>query len=283
MDQAGLCNRDHRQECGEKDAANCPLASYSGSGSRLDTAGPGQNDGFEDTRATGHAKLGVTQNSNLDVAFHFYNALVGIEDGAFRQDPNSWNKSREQILNTDYTLSPFEGWEQSFQYSFFHDSLFSVDPPDEGTTQAESRFKLDTDRHTFEWQNHFFLGDFDVLTAGYEFEHSRTNNKTFDRIIRNHGYFLQNELTLWEDWQVVAGVRIDDHQFFGTEASPLVSTGYWFEKTQTKFKASLGKGFRAPTMNELFFPGFGNPNLAPEKSWGWDAGFEQFFWDKNQA
>lgn len=257
--------------------------SYSGSGSRLDTQGPGENDGFQDTRATGHAKINVTENSNLDVAFHFYNALVGIDDGGFLQDPNRWQRSREQILNSVYTFAPFDWWEQSVKYSFFHDMLFSVDPPDPGTTQTQSRFKLDTDRHTFEWQHNFFLGDFDVLTAGYEFEHARSNNKTFDRIIRNHGWYLQNELTLWENWMIVGGVRIDRNDFFGTETSPLVSSGYWFEKTQTKLKASFGRGFRAPTLNELFFPGFGNPNLLSEESWGWDAGFEQYFWDKKAS
>ncbi len=257
--------------------------SYSGSGSRLDTQGPGQNDGFQDTRATGHAKIDVTDKSNLDVVFHFYNALSEIEDGAFAQDPNRWQRSREQILNSVYTFSLTDWWEQSFKYSFFHDMLLSVDPPNEGTTQTPSRFKLDTDRHNFEWQHHFFLGDFDVFTMGYEFEHTRTNNKTFDRIIRNHGWFFQNELTLWENWTIVAGVRIDRNDFFGTEASPLVSSGYWIEKTQTKLKASLGRGFRAPTVNELFFPNFGNPNLLAESSWGWDAGFEQFFWGKKAS
>lgn len=257
--------------------------SFSGSASRLDTEGPGENDGFQDSRATAHAKIEVTDKSNLEAAFHYYNALAGIDDGAFRQDPNRWQKSREQILNHIYTLQPFEWWEQSFKYSFFHDMLFSVDPPDPGTRQAESRFKLDTDRHTFEWQNHFFLGDFDVLTAGYEFEHGRSNNKTFDRIIRNHGWFLQNELTLRKNWTIVGGVRIDRNDFFGTEASPLVSSGYRFEKTQTQLKGSFGRGFRAPTLNELFFPGFGNPNLSAEESWGWDGGLEQFFWDKRAS
>lgn len=254
--------------------------SFSGSGSRLDTKNPGQNDRFEDTRATGHAKIGISKNSNLDIAFHYYNALAGIDDGPFRLDPNRWQKSREQILNNIYSFQPYEWWEQSVKYSFFHDMLFSVDPRDEGTSQTESRFKLDTDRHTFEWQNHFFISDSDVLTLGYEFEHGRSNNKTFDRIIRNHGYFLQNELTLWKAWTLIGGVRIDNNQFFGTEASPLVSGGYWIEKTRTKLKGSFGRGFRAPTLNELFFPGFGNPNLLPEESWGWDTGVEQFFWDK---
>ena len=257
--------------------------SFSGSGARLDTKGPGDNDGFEDTRGFGHGKIRVTENSDLDVAFHYYNALVGIEDGAFRQDPNRWNKSREQILNTDYTISLKEWWEQSFKYSFFHDLLRSEDPrnPGAGGPDPESSpFKLNTDRHTFEEKSHFFIGDFDTLTAGYEFEHTHSDNKSFNRIVRNHGWFAQNELTLWKIWTIVAGIRIDKNDFFGTEASPLVSSALWIEKTMTKIKGSFGKGFKAPSFNELFFPGFGNPLLHAEKSWGWDAGFEQSYWDK---
>ena len=257
--------------------------SYSGSVSRIDTEGPGENDGFQNTRSGGHATLGVTENSNLDVAFHYINSIVGLDDGAFRLDPNRSQKSRQQILNSVYTLSPTDGWEQSFKHSFFHDMLFSIDPRNPGAAGRDPEaapFKLDTDRHTFEAQSHFFVGDFDVITAGYEFEHARTNNKSFDRIIRNHGFFLQNELTLWEDWTIVAGVRIDDNQSFGTATNPLVSTGYWFDRTQTKVKGSFGRAFRGPSLNELFFPGFGNPDLLPEDSWGGDVGIEQYFWEK---
>ncbi|MBI4115540.1 MAG: TonB-dependent receptor [Candidatus Omnitrophica bacterium] len=257
--------------------------SYSGSVSRIDTEGPGDNDGFQNTRAGGHTKIDVTDNSNLDMAFHYFNSLVGLDDGSFRLDPNRSQKSREQILNSVYTVALADWWEQSFKYSFFHDMLFSIDPQNPGTTGRDPEatpFKLDTDRHTFEYQSHFFIRDFDVITAGYEFEHARTNNKSFDRIIRNHGYFLQNELTLWEDWTLIAGVRIDDNQSFGTEANPLVSTGYWFDKTQTKIKGSFGRAFRGPSLNELFFPGFGNPDLLPEDSWGGDVGIEQYFWEK---
>ena len=48
----------------------------------------------------------------------------------------------------------------------------------------------------------------------------------------------------------------------------------------TRLKASVGTGFKAPTLADLFqnFPSFGffaNPNLKPETSTGYDAGFEQ--------
>ena len=254
--------------------------SFSGSGGRLDTKGPGENDSFEDTHAAGHAKLQITDRSELEGSFQYYNGLAGIEDGSFAQDPNNWQRSREQVASAQYSTSLTEWWQQSLQYSFFHDMLLNIDPPNPGVAEAESIFKLDAGRHSLKYQSIFFIRDFDVLTAGYEFEYGEANNKSFDRVIRNHGWFLQNELTLWKIWQIVGGVRIDHHELFGETASPLVSSGVWIEKTMTKIKGSFGKGFRAPTLNELFFPGFGNPALRPEQNWGWDAGFEQFYWEK---
>ena len=51
--------------------------------------------------------------------------------------------------------------------------------------------------------------------------------------------------------------------------------------TETKLKASLGTGFKTPTLSQLYvdfrpaFNFFGNPNLLPEQSVGYDFGFEQ--------
>ena len=50
------------------------------------------------------------------------------------------------------------------------------------------------------------------------------------------------------------------------------------KETGTTLGAGWGKGFRAPTLNELFFPGFGNPDLQPEHSESYDVGFDQKLW-----
>ncbi len=264
--------------------------SFSGTAGRMDTKGLAENDAYENTTGRGHAKLKVTENSDLDVAFHYYNSQVGIDDGLiggrFRTDPNRSSKSRQQVLNSKYTVSLFNWWEQYFQYSFFHNAEFSIDPRNPGATGADpeaSKFKLDSDRHTLEYQSNFYIQDFDVLTVGYEFEHGATKSKssgTYDRLAQNHGWFAQNELTLWEVWTLVGGIRLDNHELYGLEASPLFSSGLWIAKTMTKLKGSFGRGFRAPTFNQLFFPNFGVPTLSPETSWNWDAGLEQFYWDR---
>ncbi|TLY14536.1 MAG: TonB-dependent receptor [Nitrospirae bacterium] len=56
--------------------------------------------------------------------------------------------------------------------------------------------------------------------------------------------------------------------------------GYARTTTTSSGRASYATGFRAPTINQLFFPfGFGNPNLKPEKSKSLDVGADQHLFD----
>nr|WP_282453025.1 TonB-dependent receptor [Lysobacter sp. CAU 1642] len=69
-------------------------------------------------------------------------------------------------------------------------------------------------------------------------------------------------------WELAA--RHDDYDGFGGRASAQAALG--FELTEAwQLRGNLGQGFRAPTLNELFSPGFGglfagNPDLDPERS-----------------
>ncbi len=75
-------------------------------------------------------------------------------------------------------------------------------------------------------------------------------------------------------------VRYDDNDRFGGKVTYRVAPAYLIKETGTKLKASVGTGFKAPTLDQMFqnFPSFGffaNPNLKPETSLGYDLGFEQ--------
>jgi vitamin B12 transporter len=74
-------------------------------------------------------------------------------------------------------------------------------------------------------------------------------------------------------------VRVDDNNTYGNDVNPKFSISYHLKETNTKFKANYGKGFRGPTLNELFFPNFGNPTLDPEESESHDVGIEQYLFE----
>ncbi|MCJ2074753.1 TonB-dependent receptor [Methylobacterium sp. E-016] len=78
----------------------------------------------------------------------------------------------------------------------------------------------------------------------------------------------------------VANVRHDENDAFGPATTFRVAPSYILPFTDTRIKGSVGTGFKAPTLSQLFqsFPAFNffaNPNLKPEESLGYDAGFEQ--------
>jgi vitamin B12 transporter len=75
---------------------------------------------------------------------------------------------------------------------------------------------------------------------------------------------------------VTFGVRHDDHERFGGHTTFRATAVYLIPGTNTRIRGNWGEGFKAPTLFQLFSP-FGDPNLRPEESTGWEAGLEQDF------
>ena len=79
---------------------------------------------------------------------------------------------------------------------------------------------------------------------------------------------------------VASNVRMDNYSSFGGHFTYRISPAYIVPGLETKLMASVGSGFKAPTLAELYqnipdFGVYGNPNLLPEESFGYSVGFEQ--------
>jgi len=73
------------------------------------------------------------------------------------------------------------------------------------------------------------------------------------------------------------GFRVDGNSQFGEEVSPAWSVAIPLKQISTTLRGNYSEGFRAPSFDELYFPFFGNPNLAPEISSEYDGGFTTTF------
>ena len=73
---------------------------------------------------------------------------------------------------------------------------------------------------------------------------------------------------------------MEDHSVFGTETTELGSLAYVIKAWGTRIRGGAGSGFRAPTLNDLFYPDFSNPALKPERSFSWEVGAEQKLWQE---
>jgi vitamin B12 transporter len=69
------------------------------------------------------------------------------------------------------------------------------------------------------------------------------------------------------------GLRRDDNDVFGAETS-LRAGAVLSLSGSTRLRASYGEAFRAPSLGELYFPFFGNPDLQPETGESWELGLE---------
>ena len=74
---------------------------------------------------------------------------------------------------------------------------------------------------------------------------------------------------------LAAGGRVDDSTSFGSHGTYRFGGRFTAPGLKTIFRASAGTGLRAPSISDLYYPYYGNPNLKPEESLSWDAGFEQ--------
>jgi vitamin B12 transporter len=68
-----------------------------------------------------------------------------------------------------------------------------------------------------------------------------------------------------------ANVRYDRSNQFGSRTTGALAYAYRIDP-HWRLNASAGTAFKAPTFNDLYFPGFANPDLAPETARNVEAG-----------
>ena len=162
-----------------------------------------------------------------------------------------------------------------------------------GYTQAYAQFKdpdtsfgitLPTSnlgqRLQYDWQGLAELSREWTLIGGFESRHDQLSTApTFARVANNAGYLQL--LTRYDDrFFLASNIRYDANSQFGSRATFRVAPSFHVPWTETVLKGSYGTGFRPPALSQLYvdFPAFnffGNPNLKPEESTGYDIGFEQ--------
>jgi vitamin B12 transporter len=281
---------------------------FSGSITRLDTAGfsainyrrgATERDGYHNWQGSARLGADLPGDGRLEFSFRWMNGIVNF-DGI---DPNTFDRADifgARSRNTQYVFAghyaqPITSWwSQRLTMSraterlrsnlgtTFRNVLTGATGSLAGTF-GEGISQIDTVSNRVEWQHNIQVGKPLRLTAGYQFREQKGENFDFlnqvvtipTKTISSHAGFGEAQLNLWDRLFGTAGVRQDEYNVFGSATTYRVTGGYLVKETGTKLRASYSTGFRAPTINQLFFPGFGNPNLKPEKSQGLDAAIEQ--------
>ncbi len=170
-------------------------------------------------------------------------------------------------------LKSFDGvLEQTLGLAYTHDRTDTVEPQTPPALNTGERRKAD-------WQGDVKFDPTETLVLGAEYERDEIDQPiTADVHIGSAYGELQSQIG--DHWFSALNVRNDDNSRFGDKTTWRFAPGWVLTETDTKLHASVGTGFKAPTLSELYqsFPAFfffANPNLKPESSTGWDAGIEQ--------
>ncbi len=130
---------------------------------------------------------------------------------------------------------------------------------------------FDTRRTLGSFQADLALGG-GLLSTGIDWQREAVaSNYTFTEDSRTgRGVFAQWQRSFGPQ-SLQANVRRDDNSQFGGKTTGGLLWGWDFAK-DLRVTASWGTAFRAPTFNDLYYPGFGNPNLRPESSRNFEIG-----------
>ncbi len=134
----------------------------------------------------------------------------------------------------------------------------------------------------FDLQNTFRLNQNHTIVAGIENEKEVFDSfyyGTTEGEATTNAAFLQEQIAIG-NFNAAIGVRFDDHEKFGGQTTWRIAPTYIFPQIGTRFKGSIGTGFKAPSLYQLF-SSYGDENLEAEESISWDVGIEQTFFNNS--
>ena len=266
-------------------------------------APPGQendDDRHENYTVSGKVGFAPTDYLKFNGVARFTDAETDtdVNTSTPRSDNDSQAESEQVFLRGDAELKLFDGMTQhrlGVAYSRFdrrdRDDVDPINPNDFlRNNNIGTRLKVDLQNDVRVVKGHIF-------TVGLETEEETidanlVSNSVFgpfrqstDAEARNNALYIQDQISYFGRIFGTIGVRLDDHEDFGTETTWRIAPAYLHKETGTKIKGSYSTGFKAPTLFQLFgssvssFGAFrGNPNLLPENSRTWEAGVEQSLW-----
>lgn len=147
-----------------------------------------------------------------------------------------------------------------------------------------------------EAKNTMYIGDHHNLTFGgeyrrLEYEGTRLggsttglNKKISAKDVDSYAGYIEDLWQVNDKLLLIPSVRLEHNSQFGSEATPKIGATYNINN-HWRFKANYGKGYKAPTLSELYMVmnramGVatvhveGNPNLQPEKTYSYDFSIE---------
>lgn len=232
------------------------------------------DDGFKSTNASLALQHKLSDSLSAGLSALYTDSTTDI-DSAGNAFPNAYSDQKNGSANaylqyeTPLTVSKLS-YGQSIDKSTSHDanSINYQEGSQYDTTQEQARLETSINAQPgtvtvgAEWLSQK-LDASDVLDfSGYPDPAVQTPYDPDDRTVKSAfvGYQLADTY-----YDLQANYRVDDNSQYGNESTYNLGAAIR-PLAGMRIGANYATGFRAPTFNDLYWPGFSNPNLKPERT-----------------
>ena len=211
-------------------------------------------DGYRNASASARAGHRFAGGAEIDVRW-LRSSNRNKFDGGFVNEA----QAVQQVFGANLRFSPLSPWRVT---------LLAGRSQDDNDNFKDGVFmsRFNTQRDTLSLQNDVELGASRLLTLGFDYQDDSIVADTVYTVTSrdNTGVFAQYQADFGAH-NLQFSLRNDDNRQFGNRATGGAAWGYALGDG-LRLTASYGTAFKAPTFNDLYYPGYGNANLKPESS-----------------
>ena len=257
------------------------------------------------------AGVDVDKYTAFDMIFRFNAGKQQIDDGPGlgMDDLNRVVNSRSVMFRPEIRTKLLnKKWKMKLNFSILNSAMSDDDPQDSGKMTGDMESQYNANRFKASWRNDIQMLKWNKLIFGAEFgrewgearyedySKGRLYDLSFSPSPDTSGsLYLYDSILLFDSLEISAGIRLyggiyeiklldeeSDEMLpsqIKTFVEPLFSGGISYETPwNALIRARVGRGFAAPTLFQRFSR-YANPynELKSEESWGFDAGYKQYF------
>src|SRR5690606_14017898 len=169
-----------------------------------------------------------------------------------------------QVTTLSSRYQPTETTELKARVSHFNDDLKQLNVA-ERTTYVSDEYDLSLREQLTAQQN---------ITVGVN--HKDLDTETlkpadpFQERLSTTGYYAQHQLHT-DKLKTQLGVRLEDNEKYGAHTVGQAAMRYFFIPAFSLY-SNIGSAIKAPTMNDLYYGEYANPELKPEESLSYELG-----------
>ena len=215
------------------------------------------NDGFEQSNAVAEIGTRIDDNWAASLQGYFQDGESEYDDGFFASGAEAENslynlashlKYSDERLNSEVILAYNED-------------------ESENKTDSSPGSKIATDRTVATWQNHYQLNSNVDFGGGLEWNREKVSHSSSRYTDDKRDNMAVYVTSIYHDerWLFEGSARTDDNDSYGRNNTWQLGAAYHIT-SQVQLSANAGTAFKAPSFNDLYWPGQGNPELEPEEA-----------------